>query len=184
MADLSIVLLIFRALKRVQALVAEYEKAKRDEKELRAKYKVERDELEEEIARLEARVHASPEQTSEETEKMKQLDEQYQNMTERLQNQRLAMVNFLVSIEQASCMIFQAKKLRDISIINRKIDDIPTSDELAQYRQAFFQLYNQSAVLYRQTKQNYTLYNTFTDMIDYMSKEINLIESINGGYTQ
>lgn len=106
MADLSIVLLIFRALKRVQALVAEYEKAKRDEKELRAKYKVERDELEEEIARLEARVHASPEQTSEETEKMKQLDEQYQNMTERLQNQRLAMVNFLVSIEQASCMIF------------------------------------------------------------------------------
>jgi hypothetical protein len=71
-----------------------------------------------------------------------------------------------------------------MSTINRRIDDIPTSIELAQYRQAFFQLYNQSAVLYRQTKQNYTLYNTFTDMIDYMKKEIALIESIYQNYPQ
>ncbi|CAF3909589.1 unnamed protein product, partial [Didymodactylos carnosus] len=65
-----------------------------------------------------------------------------------------------------------------------RIDDIPSSAELAQYRQSFFQLYNQSAALHRQTKQNYTLYNTFTDMIDYMTKEITLIESINEGYPQ
>jgi hypothetical protein len=71
-----------------------------------------------------------------------------------------------------------------MSSINRHIDDIPTPIELAQYRQAFFQLYNQSAVLYRQTKQNYTLYNTFTDMIDYMKKEITLIESIYQSYPQ
>ena len=71
-----------------------------------------------------------------------------------------------------------------MSTINRRIDDIPTPIELAQYRQAFFQLYNQSAVLYRQTKQNYTLYNTFTDMIDYMKKEIALIESIYQSYPQ
>jgi len=71
-----------------------------------------------------------------------------------------------------------------MSAINRHIDDIPTPIELAQYRQAFFQLYNQSAVLYRQTKQNYTLYNTFTDMIDYMKKEITLIESIYQNYPQ
>ena len=64
------------------------------------------------------------------------------------------------------------------------MDEIPTPSELAQYRQAFFQLYNQSAVLYRQTKQNYTLYNTFTDMIDYMKKEIALIESVYQGYPQ
>jgi hypothetical protein len=79
---------------------------------------------------------------------------------------------------------FQAKKVREISAISRRIDDIPSSSELAQYRQSFFQLYNQSAVLYRQTKQNYTLYNTFTGMIDYMTKEITLIESINEGYPQ
>ena len=69
-------------------------------------------------------------------------------------------------------------------MLNRKIDDIPSASELAQYRQAFFQLYNQSAVLYRQTKQSYTLYNTFTDMITYTNREIGLIESINEGYPQ
>jgi hypothetical protein len=74
--------------------------------------------------------------------------------------------------------------VRETSAITRRIDDIPTPIELAQYRQAFFQLYNQSAVLYRQTKQNFTLYNTFTDMIDYMKKEITLIESIHQGYPQ
>jgi hypothetical protein len=78
----------------------------------------------------------------------------------------------------------KAKKIREISSISRHIDDIPTPIELAQYRQAFFQLYNQSAVLYRQTKQNYTLYNTFTDMINYMKKEIELIESIYQSYPQ
>ena len=64
------------------------------------------------------------------------------------------------------------------------MDDIPTAVELAQYRQAFFQLYSQSAVLYRQTKQSYTLYNTFTDMINYVKQEITLIESIYQGYPQ
>jgi len=77
-----------------------------------------------------------------------------------------------------------AKKNREISAISRRLDDIPSAIELAQYRQAFFQLYNQSAVLYRQTKQNFTLYNTFTDMINYMNKEINLLESIYQGYPQ
>lgn len=72
--------------------------------------------------------------------------------------------------------------MREISAISRRIDDIPSANELAQYRQAFFQLYSQSAVLHRQTKQNYTLYNTFTDMIGYMTNEIALIESVNEGY--
>ncbi len=116
---------------------------------------------------------------------MKQLDEQYKLIADRLQKQRLVMVQFSFFIFNLKIIFnFQAKKLRDISTLNRKIDDIPSSSELAQYRQAFFQLYNQSAVLYRQTKQNYTLYNTFTDMIDYMTKEIQLIESINEGYPQ
>ncbi|CAF4073938.1 unnamed protein product, partial [Adineta steineri] len=154
------------ALKRVQALVADYEAAKKEETELRAKYRKERDELEQENAKLEARLQASPDADSAENERMKQIEEQYQLVSDRLQKQRLAM----------------AKKVREISALSRRIDDIPSANELAQYRQAFFQLYNQSAVLYRQTKQNYTLYNTFTDMIDYMTKEIMLIESINEGY--
>lgn len=99
---------IFRALKRVQALVAEYEKAKKDEKDLRATYKNERDELEQEIARLEARLHASPEENTEENEKMKQLDEQYQLIVERLQSQRLTMVlsSFIQTISEFLFLVF------------------------------------------------------------------------------
>ena len=85
--------LCYRALKRVQALVAEYERVKKEEAERRATYKKERDELEEEIAKLEARLHASPEENTEENEKMKQIEEQYKLIADRLQKQRLVMVN-------------------------------------------------------------------------------------------
>ena len=67
-----------RALKYVQELVAEYEKAKKEENERRQTYKNEKNELEQEIANLEARVNSSPEENSEEREKMKQIEEQYQ----------------------------------------------------------------------------------------------------------
>jgi hypothetical protein len=81
-------------LKRVQELVAEYEKAKKEESERRQTYKNERNELEEEIANLELRVHASPEENTEENEKMKQIGEQYKLIADRLNKQRLVMVNF------------------------------------------------------------------------------------------
>ncbi|CAF5070156.1 unnamed protein product [Rotaria sp. Silwood1] len=157
-----------KALKRVQILVADYETAKKEENERRTTYKNEKNELEQEIEKLQARLQSSSDEDTPENEKMRQIEQQYQTVSDRLQTQRLVM----------------AKKVREISALSRRIDDIPSSSELAQYRQAFFQLYNQSAVLYRQTKQNYTLYNTFTDMLDYMTKEITLIESINEGYPQ
>ncbi|CAF3658000.1 unnamed protein product [Rotaria socialis] len=156
------------ALKRVEALVADYETTKKEENERRTLYKDEKTILEEELEKLQARLNASSDMDTPENEKMKQIQEQYQAVSDRIQSQRLVM----------------AKKVREISALSRRIDDIPSSNELAQYRQAFFQLFNQSAVLYRQTKQNYTLYNTFTDMIDYMTKEIKLIESIHEGYPQ
>ncbi|CAF3672386.1 unnamed protein product [Rotaria socialis] len=156
------------ALKRVEALVADYETTKKEENERRTLYKDEKTILEEELEKLQARLNASSDIDTPENEKMKQIQEQYQAVSDRIQSQRLVM----------------AKKVREISALSRRIDDIPSSNELAQYRQAFFQLFNQSAVLYRQTKQNYTLYNTFTDMIDYMTKEIKLIESIHEGYPQ
>jgi chromosome segregation ATPase len=83
------------ALKRVQELIADYEKAKKEENERRTTYKNEKTELEEEIAKLEARVHASPEDNTEENEKMKQIEEQYKLIADRLQKQRLVMVKYL-----------------------------------------------------------------------------------------
>ncbi|CAF1096705.1 unnamed protein product, partial [Adineta ricciae] len=154
------------SLKRVEVLVDEYETVKKQESERRAMYKNEKNQLEQEIEQLETRLQTPEDTDTAETEKFAQIEEQHKLISDRLQKQRIVL----------------AKKNREISAISRQIDDIPTPIELAQYRQAFFHLYNQSAVLYRQTKQNYTLYNTFTDMIDYMTKEITLIESIYQGY--
>ena len=176
-----------RALERVQALVAEYEAAKKQESERRTAYKNEKNELEDEINKLEARLKASSDTDPADSRKWKEVDEQYQLVSDRLQKQRLVLVMPPLFSPHSIQFVFslaQAKKVREISALSRRIDDIPSSSELAQYRQSFFQLYSQSSVLYRQTKQNFTLYNTFTDMIDYMTKEIMLIESINEGYPQ
>lgn len=81
-------------MKRVQALVAEYEKVKKEESELRLKYKNEKNELEQEISKLEERVHAAPDANSEENEKMKQIEEQYKIIADKLQKQRLVMVKY------------------------------------------------------------------------------------------
>lgn len=159
-----------KLLERVETLVAEYEAIKKLESETRSKYKAEKVQFDDEISQLEHRLQASEhdQNNSDEYEKFKQIEEQYQLVENRLQKQKLLL----------------AKKVREISSIDRRIDDIPTPIEISQYRQAFFQLYNQSAVLYRQTKQNYTLYNTFTDLLSYMKKETDLIESIYQSYPQ
>ena len=169
-------------------MVAVYEAVKKEEHDKRALYKNETNELEEEIAQLTNRLQSSSEIETEDMEQLKQTEEQYQLVADRLHKQRLILVSRSTtengSLRHSPRSFFQAKKVREISAINRRMDDIPSAIELAQYRQAFFQLYNQSAVLYRQTKQNYTIYNTFTDMIDYMNKEVNLIESVYQGYPQ
>ena len=85
----------FRALKRVQVLVAEYEIVKKQESERRATYKQEKNELDEEINQLQARLQSSTDLDSEESEKMKQIDEQYQLVADRLQKQKLILVKII-----------------------------------------------------------------------------------------
>lgn len=84
---------IFRDLKRVQALVAEYEAAKKEDNERRATYKNEKTEFEQEIAKIQERLNASADADTPENEKMKQIEEQYKLVSDRLQSQRLVMVN-------------------------------------------------------------------------------------------
>lgn len=84
---------IFRDLKRVQALVAEYEAAKKEDNERRSTYKNEKTEFEQEIAKIQERLNASADADTPENEKMKQIEEQYKLVSDRLQSQRLVMVN-------------------------------------------------------------------------------------------
>ena len=73
--------------------MAEYEAVKKQESERRAAYKNEKNELEQEIAQLEARLQAPVEIDAGESERLKQIEEQHQLVTDRLQQQRLILVS-------------------------------------------------------------------------------------------
>ena len=83
--------MFFRTLKRVEALVALYESTKKNEHDRRATYKNDKIQLEEEISELAARLQSSDLDTVD-AEKLKQVNEQYQLVADRLQNQRLILV--------------------------------------------------------------------------------------------
>ena len=104
--------LFFRALERVQALVAEYEAAKKQETERRAAYKNEKNELENEINKLEARLKASSDTDPADSGKWKEIDEQYQLVSDRLQKQRLVMVR--------SILPFTSQSVRVVSSLGEK----------------------------------------------------------------
>uniref|UniRef100_A0A915JEE6 Coiled-coil domain-containing protein 93 n=1 Tax=Romanomermis culicivorax TaxID=13658 RepID=A0A915JEE6_ROMCU len=67
---------------------------------------------------------------------------------------------------------------REISRIERKLDEIPSNLELNQYRRRFIELYNQISTLQKELKKFYILYNTLCDHKSHLEKEINLMNSI------
>ncbi|CAF1171491.1 unnamed protein product [Didymodactylos carnosus] len=80
------------SLKRVQILMGEYESLKKQETEKKNKYKAEKVQLEQEISKLEARLKSDMNDDPE-NERMKQIDEQFQQINDRLQKQRLLLVH-------------------------------------------------------------------------------------------
>uniref|UniRef100_A0A3P8X3F8 Coiled-coil domain-containing protein 93 n=1 Tax=Cynoglossus semilaevis TaxID=244447 RepID=A0A3P8X3F8_CYNSE len=83
------------------------------------------------------------------------IDKQYNTDRQRLQKTRLIM----------------ARKNREIAVLQRKIDEVPTRDELTQYQKRFIELYCQVSVTHKETKQFFTLYNTLDDKKIYLEKE-------------
>uniref|UniRef100_A0A8D8Q915 Coiled-coil domain-containing protein 93 n=1 Tax=Cacopsylla melanoneura TaxID=428564 RepID=A0A8D8Q915_9HEMI len=77
-----------------------------------------------------------------------------------------------------------AQKSRSVAVLERKLDQVPGRDELAQYQRRFLELYTQIAAKHKETKQFYTLYNTFNDSYTYLSKELSLLNSILNSYPE
>lgn len=69
----------------------------------------------------------------------------------------------------------KARKNREIALLQRKIDEVPSRAELSQYQRRFVELYNQVSSTHRETKQFYTLYNTLDDAKRYISKEVSIV---------
>eukprot|EP01116_Phalansterium_solitarium_P006175 TRINITY_DN1847_c0_g1_i1.p1 TRINITY_DN1847_c0_g1~~TRINITY_DN1847_c0_g1_i1.p1 ORF type:complete len:620 (-),score=223.70 TRINITY_DN1847_c0_g1_i1:534-2393(-) len=77
-----------------------------------------------------------------------------------------------------------AKRNREISMIERKIDEVPSRTELSQYQRQFVELYEQVAAKLIETRQYYNTYNTLDDTKSYLSKEVSILNSIHDTYKQ
>eukprot|EP01094_Clydonella_sp_ATCC50884_P011783 TRINITY_DN2161_c0_g1_i1.p1 TRINITY_DN2161_c0_g1~~TRINITY_DN2161_c0_g1_i1.p1 ORF type:complete len:669 (+),score=247.33 TRINITY_DN2161_c0_g1_i1:93-2009(+) len=75
-----------------------------------------------------------------------------------------------------------AKKKRDIALVERKMDEIPSRSELQQYQSQFMELYEQVAVKLIETRKYYQMYNTLDDTLTFLSKEISILNSIHDNW--
>uniref|UniRef100_A0A4W6E104 Coiled-coil domain-containing protein 93 n=1 Tax=Lates calcarifer TaxID=8187 RepID=A0A4W6E104_LATCA len=152
-------------LEKLRALVTMNENLKRQEQEFRTHCREEMVRLQQNIEELKM---ASGQDTEEERERNQLIDKQYNTDREKLQKIRLLM----------------ARRNREIAILQRKIDEVPSRAELTQYQKRFIELYSQVSATHKETKQFFTLYNTLDDKKVYLEKEVNLLNSIHDNFQQ
>ncbi|XP_069011293.1 coiled-coil domain-containing protein 93 isoform X1 [Embiotoca jacksoni] len=152
-------------LEKLRALVTMNENLKQQEQEFRTHCREEMSRLQQNIEELKV---ASGEDTEEEKERNQLIDRQYNTDREKLQKIRLLM----------------ARRNREIAILQRKIDEVPSRAELTQYQKRFIELYSQVSATHKETKQFFTLYNTLDDKKVYLEKEVNLLNSIHDNFQQ
>ncbi|XP_029314615.1 coiled-coil domain-containing protein 93 [Cottoperca gobio] len=153
------------SLEKLRALVTMNENLKQQEQEFRTHCREEMARLQQNIEELKM---ASGQDTEEEKERNELIDKQYNTDREKLQKIRLLM----------------ARRNREIAILQRKIDEVPSRAELTQYQKRFIELYSQVSATHKETKQFFTLYNTLDDKKVYLEKEVNLLNSIHDNFHQ
>ncbi|XP_019378068.1 PREDICTED: coiled-coil domain-containing protein 93 [Gavialis gangeticus] len=151
-------------LQNLRALVAMNENLKSQEQEFKAHCREEMARLQQNIESL--KVEAM--ENEEEKEPNKIIDQQYKTEREKLQKIRLLL----------------ARRNREIAVLQRKIDEVPSRAELTQYQKRFIELYSQVSATHKETKQFFTLYNTLDDKKVYLEKEVNLLNSIHDNFQQ
>ncbi|KAG7502685.1 hypothetical protein JOB18_024647 [Solea senegalensis] len=152
-------------LEKLRALVTMNESLNQQEQEFRTHCREEMVRLQQNIKELQM---ASGQDSEDEKERNQLIDKQYNTDREKLQKIRLLM----------------ARRNREIAILQRKIDEVPSRAELTQYQKRFIELYSQVSATHKETKQFFTLYNTLDDKKIYLEKEVNLLNSIHDNFQQ
>ncbi|XP_016094364.1 coiled-coil domain-containing protein 93-like [Sinocyclocheilus grahami] len=152
-------------LEKLRALVAMNETLKHQEQTFRSHCREEMTRLQQNIEELKLEYG---EGGDEKKEMNMLIDQQYTADREKLQKIRLLM----------------ARRNREIAILQRKIDEVPSRAELTQYQKRFIELYSQVSATHKETKQFFTLYNTLDDKKVYLEKEVNLLNSIHDHFQQ
>uniref|UniRef100_A0A803KAM7 Coiled-coil domain-containing protein 93 n=1 Tax=Xenopus tropicalis TaxID=8364 RepID=A0A803KAM7_XENTR len=151
-------------LQKLRDLVAQNESLKAQEQQFRSKCREEMSRLQQNIDGLKA----AATEHGEEKEQTQAFEQQYKAEREKLQKIRLLL----------------ARRNREIAILQRKIDEVPSRAELTQYQKRFIELYGQVSATHKETKQFFTLYNTLDDKKVYLEKEVNLLNSIHDNFQQ
>eukprot|EP01018_Ginkgo_biloba_P004070 Gb_34641 [translate_table: standard] len=71
-----------------------------------------------------------------------------------------------------------AKKSQAVSLLQRRLDDIPSQTELIQYERRFVELYMHIQAKLRETRRYYGTYNALVEANELTLKEISLLNSI------
>lgn len=145
----------------LKALVALNENLKNQEAQFRASCKRQLAELTQKTQKLK---DAAPDEEVEERRRL--IQETHAKDTEKLTRIRQLL----------------AKKNRDIQLVERSIDEIPSRVELQQYQRMFVELYEQVHLKLIETRQYYISYNTLEDSRNYLSKEVSILKSIDDNY--
>uniref|UniRef100_A0A672ZUV9 Coiled-coil domain-containing protein 93 n=1 Tax=Sphaeramia orbicularis TaxID=375764 RepID=A0A672ZUV9_9TELE len=169
----------FSVLEKLRSLVTMNENLKQQEQEFRTHCREEMTRLQQNIEELKT---ASGQDTDEDKVRLnimtngfnyvhsrnELIDKQYNTDRDKLHKIRLLM----------------ARRNREIAILQRKIDEVPSRAELTQYQKRFIELYSQVSATHKETKQFFTLYNTLDDKKVYLEKEANLLNSIHDNFQQ
>ncbi|XP_076858991.1 coiled-coil domain-containing protein 93 isoform X1 [Brachyhypopomus gauderio] len=152
-------------LEKLRALVAMNENLKHQEQDFRAHCREEMTRLQQSIEDLKIEIG---DEAHDQKERNQLIDQQHTADRDKLQKIRLLM----------------ARRNREIAILQRKIDEVPSRAELTQYQKRFIELYSQVSATHKETKQFFTLYNTLDDKKVYLEKEVNLLNSIHDNFQQ
>lgn len=151
-------------LESLRNLVAMNENLKKQEQEFKAHCKEEMFRLKQNICKLKTE---TDDEDNDEMERVTLIEQQYDADKEKLKKIKLLL----------------AQVNREIALLQRKIDEVPSRAELSQYQKRFIELYNHVAAKHKETKQFYTLYNTLDDTKLYLNKEVNLLNSIHENFS-
>ncbi|XP_053327909.1 coiled-coil domain-containing protein 93 isoform X2 [Spea bombifrons] len=151
-------------LQNLRDLVAMNETLKLQEQQFRSHCREEMSRLQQNIENLKSETA----ENEEEKERSLVLEQQHKSERDKLQKIRLLL----------------ARRNREIAVLQRKIDEVPSRAELTQYQKRFIELYGQVSATHKETKQFFTLYNTLDDKKVYLEKEVNLLNSIHDNFQQ
>lgn len=77
------------------------------------------------------------------------MDEQGEEDSEENQKQKIVEQYEAAKAKEHAVRLKIAKKNREISTLKRKLDEVPSRNELSQYQKRFIELYHQSRSIFR-----------------------------------